>query len=101
MTEQEKAKKLQEVFADEAFAEKIFALETAEEVQTALKEKGLELSAQEIGDIRDALVNQTESGEELDPEQLKKAAGGGYSWYFPGSLLGMAKDRVTREFMRI
>ena len=76
MTEQEKAKKLQEVFADEVFAEKIFALETAEEVQTALKEKGLELSVQEIGDIRDALVNQTESGEELDPEQLKKATGG-------------------------
>ena len=76
MNEQEKAKKLQEVFADKAFAEKVFGLETAEEVQGTLAEKGVELSVQEINDIRDALVKQMESGEEFDAKELKTVAGG-------------------------
>ena len=76
MSEQEQAKKLQEVFADKSFAEKLLGLDTAEEVQAALKDNGVELSTQEIVGIRDVLVKQLESGEEIAPEQLKNVAGG-------------------------
>ena len=76
MNEQEKAKKLQEALADKAFAEKVLGLETAEEVQSALRDKGVELSVQEICDIRKGLAQQLESGEEIDPEQLKNVSGG-------------------------
>ena len=76
MNEQEKVEKLKEVFADKAFAEKVFGLDTAEAVQGALAEKGVELSVQEIVGIRDVLVKQQESGEEIAPEQLKSVAGG-------------------------
>ena len=33
--------RVKEVFADEAFAKSVFELETASEIQAALKEKGL------------------------------------------------------------
>lgn len=36
--------KMKEIFADEAFVKGLFELETAAEVQAALKEKGVEIS---------------------------------------------------------
>lgn len=89
--------KLQEVLSDEAFVNALFALETAAEVQAALKEKGVELSEEEILSIR-ALLQKVESGEitkeqleqwskqaadgELSDEMLEQVAGG--SWIFLG-----------------
>lgn len=76
MTEQEKVTKLKEVFADKAFTEKVLGLETAEDVQAALKDKGIDLSTEEINGIQKDLAKQLEGGEEIGAEQLKNVAGG-------------------------
>ena len=76
MTEQEKVTKLKEVFADKAFTEKVLGLETAEDVQAALKDKGIDLSTEEINGIQTDLAKQLEGGEEIGAEQLKNVAGG-------------------------
>ena len=84
-------KEIKEVFSDEAFVKGLFELETAAEVQTALKEKGIELTEEEILGIRD-LLGKVESGEisveqmeqwaaqvesgELSDEMLEQVAGG-------------------------
>ena len=83
--------KMKEVFSDEAFVKSLFELETAAEVQAALKEKGVELTEEEILGIRDLLgkvesdeisveqleqwAAQVESGE-LSDEMLEQVAGG-------------------------
>ena len=76
--------KLKEVFADEAFVKGLFELETAAEVQASLKERGVELSEEEILSIRDLLIKmengeisaeQLENGE-LPEELLEHVAGG-------------------------
>ena len=83
--------KMKEVFSDEAFVKNLFELETVAEVQAALKEKGVELTEEEILGIRDLLAKmesgeisaeqaeqwskQAESGE-LPDEVLEQVAGG-------------------------
>ena len=76
--------KMKEVFSDEAFVKGLFELESAAEVQAALKEKGVELTEEDILGIRDLLVK-VESGEisveklengELPEELLEQVAGG-------------------------
>ena len=83
--------KLKEVLADEGFVKSLFALENAAEVQAALKEKGVEMTEEEVtalcgffakvksGEIsREQLEQwaaQAESGE-LSEEMLEKVAGG-------------------------
>ena len=76
--------KMKEVFSDEAFVKGLFELETATEVQAALKEKGVEMSEEEILGIRELLikmengevsVEQLENGE-LPEELLEQVAGG-------------------------
>ena len=62
--------KLKEAFADEAFVKGLFELETAAEVQAALKEKGVELTEEEILSVRDVLAK-VESGE-ISAEQLEQ-----------------------------
>lgn len=54
--------KIKEVFSDEAFAKSLFELETATEVQTALMEKGIDMSEDEINAVHELLVK-LESGE--------------------------------------
>ena len=61
--------KMKEVFADEAFVTSLFELETAAEAQAALKEKGVELTEEEILGIRD-LLSKVENGE-ISAEQVK------------------------------
>ena len=83
--------KIKKIFADEAFVKDLFELETAAEVQAALKEKGVEMSEEEILAVRDLLAKmesgeitveqaeqwskQAESGE-LSDEMLEQVAGG-------------------------
>ena len=76
--------KIKEVFADEAFVKSLFELESVGEVQAALKEKGVELTEEEILGIRE-LVAKVNSGEisaeqlekgELPEELLEKVSGG-------------------------
>lgn len=64
--------------ADTSFGEKLFSLETSEEVQNFLKEQGLEFSSEEINVLRDALLKVLEKGEngELSDESLEDVAGG-------------------------
>lgn len=84
-------KTMKAVLSDEAFVKSLFELETAAEVQAALKEKGIDLSEAEVLGIRDLLAKvesgevsdenlaqwaqQAESGE-LSDEVLEQIAGG-------------------------
>lgn len=65
--------KIKEVFADEAFVASILEMESPEEVQKALSEKGLELNLEEIHAIQNALS--TTEGE-LCEDELENVAGG-------------------------
>lgn len=76
MNEEQKVAKVKELFADKEFVEKILELESAEEVQAALKEKGLELTVEEINQIKEQLIKSGESGEEVSDEELEQVAGG-------------------------
>ena len=64
--------KLKEVFADEAFVEGLLQLESAAEVQEALKEKDIEMTEDDIISLRDIMVK-VESGE-VSEEQLESWA---------------------------
>ena len=67
--------KVKAVFADEAFMKQLFELETAAQVQAALKERGVELTEEEILGIRDFIIK-VERGE-ISAEQLEKWAAQG------------------------
>ena len=76
--------KMKEVFADEAFVKGLFKLGSAAEMHAALKEKGVEMTEQEIITIRE-LLSKVASGEisgeqmekgELPEELLEQVAGG-------------------------
>lgn len=83
--------KVKAAFADETFVKGLFELDSAAEVQAALKEKGIEMTEDEILGIRDLLAKmesgeisaeqaeqwskQAESGE-LPDEVLEQVAGG-------------------------
>ena len=64
--------KMKAVFADEAFIKQLFELETAAQVQAALKERGVGLTEEEILGIRDFIIK-VERGE-ISAEQLEKWA---------------------------
>lgn len=65
---------LKEVLSDEAFAKSLIEMETPEDVQTALKEKGVDLSIEDIKAIQNLLVNQEDG--ELSEDDLENVAGG-------------------------
>jgi hypothetical protein len=67
---------VRELFSDEEFTSSILALETAEEVQSALGDKGLDLSLEEIATIRSSILTASENGGELSEEQLESVSGG-------------------------
>ena len=72
-------KRMQEIFADEAFVKELLSLETPEAVQAALKEKGIELSREEVEEIGKALLKVVEAvseNGELSMESLDEVAGG-------------------------
>mgnify|MGYP001361167169 CR=1 FL=1 len=64
--------------ADPGLGEKLFSLETAEEVQSFLRELELEFSLEEINELRDVLVKALEKTQnrELSDEELEDVAGG-------------------------
>ena len=64
--------KMKVVFADEAFIKQLFELETAAQVQAALKQRGVELTEEEILGVRDLLIKVEEGG--ISAEQLEKWA---------------------------
>ena len=75
MDEKQKIEKLKEIFADKDFTAKVLEMETPEEVQKAVKAKGVEMSLEEIDSIKD-FVEKNSEGEELTDDQLENVAGG-------------------------
>ena len=68
--------KLTKALSDKAFAEKVLAMETPEEVRAALLEKDIDLGVEDINEIKDLLVKHFEGGEELSEEDLEDVSGG-------------------------
>ncbi|NLB51697.1 MAG: Nif11-like leader peptide family natural product precursor [Syntrophomonadaceae bacterium] len=73
--EQKLAQLQAKIAADGSFLEKLFSLETPEEVQSLMKEAGIEFTLEEIDGLRKALVKTAEKGELAD-EDLEGVAGG-------------------------
>lgn len=67
---------IREVFSDENFVKGLFELETPEEVQTALRQKDISLSVEEIVKVRELLLKRMETGAELSEEELAEVTGG-------------------------
>lgn len=87
--------------ADHSLVEKLVALETSEEVQSLLKEQGLEFSFEEINMLRDVLVKTIEKGNngELSDEDLEDVAGGiAITLATVGILFGIAGSVATIGF---
>ena len=95
--------KMKEVLADEAFAKGLFELESAAEMQAALKKKCAELTEEEIlaiceffTKVKSGAFSSELSGEqgqngELSDELLEQVAGGGFwgsVWKFLTEWLG-------------
>jgi len=74
MNQRELELKVQEVFSDEEYVKSLFDLETPEEVQASLEEKGISISVEEVVYIYDCLIKQ-EAGE-LTDEDLVAVNGG-------------------------
>ena len=71
---------IEKVFSDEAFVKSLFELEEPADVQAMLKEKGIEMSLEEIkqlGALITKAIEAKQNGEELSLEQLDEVAGGG------------------------
>lgn len=67
---------LQTVFADDIFVETLSNLENVEEVQSALSEKGIELTIDEILEIKSQLTKNNANFGELDEDDLEAVSGG-------------------------
>lgn len=65
---------LKEVLSDADFAKSLIEMDTPEAVQSALKEKGIDLSLEDITAIQNILTNQSEG--ELSEDDLENVAGG-------------------------
>jgi hypothetical protein len=72
MSEQE----IKDIFSDEAYVSSLLALETPEEVQASLAEKGLDLSETEITTILDSIQTYAQSDGELSEDALETVTGG-------------------------
>ena len=84
--------KLKEVFADEAFVEGLLQLESAAEVQEALKEKDIEMTEDDIISLRDIMVK-VESGE-VSEEQMESWAAQAEEGEIPEKMLELVSGGV-------
>lgn len=79
--------KLTTVLKDKDFAEKIVKLQTPEKVQTAFKEKGIEMSTDDVQLLGSVINKMVEKGStELSEEDIENVSGGsnfGYGASFP------------------
>jgi hypothetical protein len=65
--------KIEEIFSDKEFVKELVALKDNAAVQAALKEKGLDLTEEQIAAIRESMTKKTS---ELSAEQLEQVSGG-------------------------
>jgi predicted ribosomally synthesized peptide with nif11-like leader len=68
--------KLVELLKDEAFVKELVAQETPEDAQKFLASKGVEVSAEELENIRKEILARIDGNEEMNDEQLEQVAGG-------------------------
>ena len=85
--------KLKEVFADEAFVEGLLQLESAAEVQEALKEKDIEMTEDDIISLRDIMVK-VESGE-VSEEQMESWAAQAEEGEIPEEMLELVSGGIV------
>ena len=91
-------KRAEELFADEAFVKSLLALETPEEVQAAVKAKGVDLTLDEISAIKEVLAKFTSA--ELSDADLENVAGGNSGIpSLPGIMMQKTGDR--RSFVKM
>ena len=86
--------RIKEVFSDEAFVKGLLELDAPEDVQAALKEKGLDFTVGEIMQLHDAINKAAEKageGGELSLDQLDDVAGGLIPFIVAGILLAVIK----------
>ena len=67
---------IREVFSNEEFVKGLFRLETPEQVQQMLRQKDISLSVAEIVNVRELLLKQMDSGQELSEQELESVTGG-------------------------
>ncbi|MCF8011128.1 MAG: Nif11-like leader peptide family RiPP precursor [Clostridiales bacterium] len=69
---------LEKLKADGELAKKLFSQDTAEGAQAVLKEKGFDLSVDEITKLKDTITKELEKGAEgeLSDDALENVAGG-------------------------
>jgi len=87
--------RLKEIFSDEAFAKELFAMQSPEDAQAALKTKGVELSIAELEEINNILTAKFSEGGELSLDDLDDAAGG--FTVFPGFFIDWIAS-ITRRW---
>ncbi|MEN1762280.1 hypothetical protein [Anoxynatronum sibiricum] len=81
---------------EEGLVERLFMVEEAEEAQAMLKEKGLEISIQELTAFRDILNAYSIKGEgDLTDDELEEVAGGFISSKDWNRLINDGKKRVS------
>ena len=68
--------KLEEVLKDEGFVKSLLEMENPEDVQTALAEKDIEVTLEELASARDLLSKYGEKGSELSEDELEEVSGG-------------------------
>jgi hypothetical protein len=66
---------IQAAFQDETFVKGLFAMETPEEVQAALRGRGVEMTVGEIVKLRDSMAKR-QAGGPLSDHELESVAGG-------------------------
>ena len=76
MTKDEKAKLIVQAMEDQEFASKLYEAETEEEVMKVFSSKGIELSLEEIRELRDAASAASDENGEISEEDLTAVAGG-------------------------
>ena len=71
--------RIKEVFSDEEFVKELFSKETPEEAQAMLAEKDIDLTVEELIQLRELIIKkaqQTDDNEELVDDDLEDVAGG-------------------------
>lgn len=68
--------KIKALMEDEAFVAKLVEFETPEEVVAAFREKDVEVSVDDITNLKKQLEKMSENGGELSEDELESVAGG-------------------------
>lgn len=79
--------KFQELINDENFVKTAFCVDTVEEVQAAFAKQGVDISAEELYAIGDAVSAATAGEGELSEDALDSVSGGVIEWILIGKVV--------------